>query len=237
MDARMAQRSATWVNAIDSFSEPLDRLHAALDASCVVGSWDWDIVRGTMVYDVGAARLLTGDASLADQEISGLDTIAAVHPADHTWLIEHVEEAVRAGGLMLAEYRIVDAGGHVRWLLSRGRTYHDASEQPVRSRGIIIDITELRSDGERYVVTSGSAADADMLERAADHAIALKRMLTADVPADVRAATDVLLFAIGRALAAGNFEPGHQLLQTPQARVSPSGSLLSSNVRFDAFAA
>ncbi|MCJ2018047.1 PAS domain-containing protein [Methylobacterium sp. E-065] len=205
----MGQRSTTWVNAIDSFSEPLDRLHAALDASCVVGSWDWDIVRGTMVYDAGAARLLTGDASLAEQEISGLETIAAVHPADHAWLIEHVQAAVQAGGLMLAEYRVVDADGHVRWLLSRGRTYQNATGQPVRSRGIIIDITELRSDGERYVVTSGSAADADLLERAADHAMELKRILTADVPADVRAATDVLLFAIGRALAASESEPGH----------------------------
>ena len=199
----------TRVNAIDSFSEPLDRLHAALDASCVVGTWDWDIVRGTMVYDVGAARLLTGDALLAEQEISGLDTIAAVHPADHAWLIEHVQEAVRAGGLMLAEYRVIDSDGQVRWLLSRGRTFHDATGQPARSRGVIIDITELRGDGERYVVTSGSAAMPDMLERAADLATELKRTLTADAPADVRAATDVLLFAIGRALAACESDANH----------------------------
>ncbi|MET3410130.1 PAS domain-containing protein [Methylobacterium sp. 1030] len=205
----MGQRSTKRVNAIDNFSEPLDRLHAALDASCVVGTWDWDIARGTMLYDVGAARLLTGNASLADQEMSGLDTIAAVHPADHAWLIEHVQEAVRAGGLMLAEYRVIDADGHVRWLLSRGRTYHDATGQPVRSRGIIIDITELRGEGERYVVTSGSAADPNMLERVADHAIELKRMLPADTPAEVRAATDGLLFAIGRALADSEVELSH----------------------------
>jgi len=204
----MGQRSTTRVNAIDGFNEPLDRLHAALDASCVVGTWDWDIVRGTMVYDVGAARLLTGDASLAEQEISGLGSIAAVHPADHAWLIEHVQRAVQAGGLMLAEYRVIDADGHVRWLLSRGRTYKDATGQPVCSRGIIIDITELRRDGERYVVTSGSAATPHMLELAADHAMELKQLLTADAPADVRAATDVLLFAIGRALAASASEPG-----------------------------
>lgn len=205
----MGQRSITRVNAIDSFSEPLDRLHAALEASCVVGTWDWDVLRGTMVYDVGAARLLTGDASLAEQEISGVGAIAAVHPADQAWLIEHVQTAVRAGGLVLAEYRVIDADGHVRWLLSRGRTYHDAIEQPVRSRGIIIDITELRGDGERYVVTGSSAAAPDMLERAADQAMELKRMLTLDAPGEVRAATDLLLFAIGRALAVSESKTGH----------------------------
>ena len=205
----MGQRSKMPVNAIDNFSEPLDRLHAALDASCVVGTWDWNITRGTMVYDVGAAQLLTGDASLAEQELSGLDTISAVHPADHTWLIDHVQEAVRAGGLMLAEYRVIDTDGAVRWLLSRGRTFHDTTGQPVRSRGIIIDITELRGAGDRYVVTSGSAADADTLERAADLAVILKRTLTTDAPADVRAATDLLLFALGRALATGGHTDGH----------------------------
>ncbi|MBE7179857.1 MAG: PAS domain-containing protein [Terriglobus roseus] len=205
----MGHRSKMPVNAIDSFSEPLDRLRAALDASCVVGTWDWDITRGTMVYDAGAAQLLAGDVSLAEQEISGLDTIATVHPADHAWLIEHVQEAVLAGGLMLAEYRVIDADGHVRWLLSRGRTYHNAIGQPVRSRGVIIDITELRGGGERYVVTSGSAADANMLERATDLAVALKGVLTVDTPPDVRAATDLLLFALGRALATTGREDGH----------------------------
>lgn len=189
------------INAIDNFSEPLDRLRAALDASCVVGTWDWDIMCGSIVYDAGAAQLLTGDASLAEQEIRGFDTIAAVHPADHAWLTEHVREAVLAGGLMLAEYRVIDAHGHVRWLLSRGRTYHDAAGQPVRSRGVIIDITELRGGGGRYVVTSGSAADADMLGRAVDLAMALKHTLTEDAPTDVRTATDLLLFALGRAVA------------------------------------
>ncbi len=75
----MGHRSGKFVNAIDHFSEPVDRLRAALDASCVVGTWDWDITRGSMIYDAGAAQLLTGDASLANQEIYGMDTVSAVH--------------------------------------------------------------------------------------------------------------------------------------------------------------
>ena len=126
----MGQRSNKPVNAIDGFSEPLDRLRAALDASCVVGTWDWDIVRGVMVYDAGAAHLLTGDASLAGQEIRGIGAIAAVHPADHEWLVERVQSGVRTGGLMLAEYRVIAEDGTVHWLLSRGRTYQDAAGYP-----------------------------------------------------------------------------------------------------------
>jgi PAS domain S-box-containing protein len=199
----MGRRSGKFVNAIDHFSEPVDRLRAALDASCVVGTWDWDLARGSMIYDAGAAQLLTGDASLADQEIYGMDAIAAVHPADHEWLVEHVEQGVRTGGLMVAEYRVLAEDGTIRWLLSRGRTYHDPAGHPVRSRGIIIDITETHETGERYVITNPMTLE-DPLDRAADMAITLKRMLGEVASAEVRASVDLLLLSLGRAIAQGS---------------------------------
>jgi len=196
----MADGSETPINAIDGFGEPLDRLRAALDASCVVGTWEWDIVRGTMMYDAGAAQLLTGDMSLADTRISGLQAIAAVHPDDHPWLVDHVQRAVRAGGLVLAEYRVVAQDGAVRWLLSRGRSFQDPSGEPVRAGGIIIDITEMREGGERYVIGSETAS-LDPLSRAADLAIALKRTLDDDTAAEIHTAVDRLLMCLGRAIA------------------------------------
>lgn len=196
----MGHRSSRFINAIDDFSEPLDRLRAALDASCVVGTWDWDIVLGSMVYDEGAARLLAGDASLADQKLYGVSSIAAVHPADHEWLMEHVQRAIRTAGLILAEYRVIGPDGDVRWLLSRGRTYHDDHGRPIRSRGIIIDITEMQGAGERYLISNAMTPE-DPLDRAAEVAIALKRMIGDDLPAEVRASVDLLLLSIGRALA------------------------------------
>ena len=196
----MGQRSKTPIKAIDGFSEPLDRLRAALEASCVVGVWDWDIVRRAVVYDTGAARLLAGDPALAETELDGAAAMAAVHPADHAWLLEHVQQASKSSGLVIAEYRVVAEDGTVRWLLSRGRTFQDPNGRPVRSRGIIIDITELHQGSERYVL-SNLSAPVDSLERAADLAITLKRTLDADSPPEVRAATDVLLMNLGRALA------------------------------------
>jgi hypothetical protein len=198
----MRERPKTPVKAIDGFGEPRDRLRAALDASCVVGTWDWDIVRRTMVYDVGAARLLTGDPSCADTELSGLETIAAVHPDDHGWLIDHAQRAVKAGGLMLAEYRVVARDGRVHWLLSRGPAPDGRPCPGMSARGIIIDITELRADAERHVF-NGEAMPVDPLERASDLALALKRILGDDVAGEIRIAADLLLMGLGRAIARG----------------------------------
>ena len=188
------------INAIDGFSEDVSRLHDALDASCVVGIWDWDHVRGIVIYDEGAARLLTGDPDLTECEVNGPIAMAAVYPVDQDWLVKRMHEAVRTGGLVLAEYRVMTRDGGTRWLLCRGRTHQNEAGSPLRSNGILIDITEVREGGERYVLNS-SAAGEGSLEQAADLAIALKRTLGADAPPEVRTAADLLLFSLGRALA------------------------------------
>ena len=187
------------INAIDGFEEDLTHLRAALDASCIVGTWDWDHVRGVVVYDKGAARLLTGDPELADREISGTAAAAAVHPADQEWLKDHMSRAAKAGGLVLAEYRVIDGNGSVRWLLNRGRTHQDHHGRPVRSRGILIDITEMRDGGTRYVMNNTPMAE-DPLIRAADLAISLKETLGTKAPTNVRLAADLLLFSLGQAI-------------------------------------
>ena len=197
----MGDGSKAPINAIDGFSEPLDRLRTALDASCVVGTWAWDIVRGTVLYDAGAAQLLAGDGSLADTEIGGLEAIAAVHPDDHPWLLARVRRAVRSSGLVRAEYRVVAPDGTVRKLMSCGRAFQGPGGRPVRAGGILIDITEAPADGMRDVLIAGASPPPDALSRAADLAIALKQVLGPDVAAEIHAATDILLMCLGRAIA------------------------------------
>lgn len=188
------------INVIEGRVENADRLRAALEASCVMGAWEWDHVGGVVVYDAGAARLLTGDADLADCPIKGPLALAAVHPEDLTWLMDHMLQAVWSGGLVLAEYRVFKPDGSVRWLLSRGRTHRNEDGQPQRSHGILMDITEIRDGGDRYVVGKPQAGG-DPLEQAADLAIALKKVLTDDMPGEVRVAAELLLMGLGRALA------------------------------------
>jgi hypothetical protein len=178
----------------------LDGLRAVLDAACVAGTWGWDHVAHFVTYDAGAARLLTGDPELAGRELRAPIAVARVHPSDMTWLMEHMLRAVRTGGVVLAEYRVLQGDGSVRWVLSRGRTYHDAHGRPVRSHGILIDITEMRDGGERYVLGT-KPTQADSLVQAADLAISVKHALASDAPAEVLEAVNLLLLRLGRAIA------------------------------------
>lgn len=178
--------------------ETLNRFRSSLDAA-VVGNWAWDHVRRVVTYDVGAAQLLTGDPDLADQEISHPIALAAVHPTDMTWLMEHMRRAVQVGGVVLAEYRVLQADGAVRWLLSRGRTYHDAAGRPARSHGILIDITKIRDGGERYVLGTDPMPE-DPLLQAAGLAISLKHLLVPAAAPEVVQAANLLLLRIGHAI-------------------------------------
>lgn len=188
----MARRS---VKAIDTRDDRLGRLTAALDASHVVGTWDWDLVRRTIVYDEGAARLLTGDATLADRELDGLASIAAVNPADHASLVDGALRSVREGGPILTEYRVRTPEGGTRWLLSRGRTYHDRDGRPIRARGIVIDVTENRTPPTQ------APGKPDPLIAAADLALAMKQVLEDSHHRELDADVDLLLRKLGFAIA------------------------------------
>ncbi|GEO98108.1 PAS domain-containing protein [Methylobacterium haplocladii] len=175
-------------------------LMAALDASGVVGAWDWDHVRNVAVYDRGAAGLLAGDAALAGCPLDCDAAMPCVHPDDFGALVEETIRATRVGGLFLSEYRVVLGDGRVRWLLSRGRTYLGETGLPLNSRGILIDITEGREDGDSYVTRPTAGVD-HPLEAAADHLTTVRETLTGIGTFRLRAALDVALMEIGKMVA------------------------------------
>lgn len=177
-------------------------LMAALDASGVVGAWDWDHVAHAAVYDRGAAALLAGDADLAGQPLGGMTAMRRVHPDDCAALAEETIRATQVGGLFLSEYRVLLGDGGVRWLLSRGRTYLGETGRPLRSRGILIDITEGRDDGQLYV-TRATAGMEHPIETAADHLIGAREALEGIATFRLRAALDVALLEVGKMIAVG----------------------------------
>jgi PAS domain S-box-containing protein len=79
-----------------------------------------------------------------------------VHPDDRALLRNVTRESrdPRGSGAKDVEYRVVLPDGAVRWLLVRGRTFFEGkgkARQPVRSRGIALDVTE-RKQLEREIL-------------------------------------------------------------------------------------
>lgn len=119
--------------------ESEERRRLALDLTHT-GFWDWHIPTGNLVWNDNYFTLL------------GL-VPGAIEPSDQIWRERvHPEDRERVQGLFAcslearidyeAEYRVVRPDGSVHWVLARGQAIYDESGQPVRSLGVLLDISE-----------------------------------------------------------------------------------------------
>ena len=104
-----------------------------------LGSWEIDLVRGTMVWSEELSRLY-GYPRGTTVDIQ--DLFARVHPDDGITLCSVIREAVRNSSSFDVEYRVVLPEGTTRWLRSQGRLEIDDNCFAVRMLGTAQDITE-----------------------------------------------------------------------------------------------
>jgi hypothetical protein len=164
-----------------------------------VGCWDWDIANNRVHADDVVARLFGVDLCQASTGIPIEQFEAGIHPDDRQWVSADIRRTADMSGQFVAEYRTCPQNGEVRWVLARGRFYHDAVGRPLRSHGIILDITDRKDDRSRFVVEPVNQAD-HVLERAADQCIALRDTLAGAKKPFLLKLVDMVLLELGREL-------------------------------------
>lgn len=178
------------------------RLTAALDASGV-GTWEWMIDEDRVVCCETTAKLF-GLSPREAAEGSPLSRyMRAMHPEDRQRFGRGVETIRQEGGLYVAEYRTVPAPGHIRWVLARGRFEPGANGQVPRARGIVVDVTESRSngsiEGDPFVVSTSE--EGTTLDRLSDAALQMRRLtdtMDRSDAARLRPLLELLLLELGR---------------------------------------
>src|SRR5262245_61791058 len=113
-----------------------------LAASAVrLGLWTWDIVRDE-IWATDKARELYGFTH--SDRLDFQHFFQSLHPDDREPVSQAVAKATKEGGDFESEYRVILPGIGERWLAARGHVEFNDNEQPLRMRGISIDITERR---------------------------------------------------------------------------------------------
>lgn len=113
-----------------------------------VGTFDWDLVDGTLVWDDRLIDLFGYDKTTFDRSIHSFE--ARLHPEDLLRVREDLKTAIDNRGEFVSEYRIVLPGGAVRWVGARGRTLSNKHGVPVRLLGAAWDNT-VRTESEARV--------------------------------------------------------------------------------------
>lgn len=120
----------------------------------MIGSWDWDISTGRVVFNERWAKLRGYRLEEIEPHVDTWEN--GIYPNDfsvyHTALTAHLENRLP---FFQAEYRIRTLSGPLIWILNRGIVIkRDIAGNPLRMAGIEIDITERRrrNDEELHIV-------------------------------------------------------------------------------------
>lgn len=176
------------------------QLQAAIDASDVIGRWDWDIPNDRLYADATVALLFSVDPALAQGGVPLSLFLEAIHPDDRTKTAEVIARSAKAGCSYVQEYRVHSADGAMRWVLARGLIELDRAGKPLRGTGFLIEITQNRAAEAAYSVGMPDRS-AHPLEQAAEHCLAARYAVHKLHEPLLHNMTDMLLLELGRRLA------------------------------------
>lgn len=113
-------------------------------ASAEMGSWDWDIKTGHVIFNERCGKMRGYPLKEKERHFSTWEN--DIHPNDfqayHDALTVHLENKTP---FFQAEYRVRTLSGTLVWVMSRGTVINRDSEgSPLRMAGIEMDITERR---------------------------------------------------------------------------------------------
>lgn len=190
-------------------------------AALSIGVWETDIEADRTRGDAVMARLFGLSEAEAAEGVAIARLLAIFHPDDLAQDRERRRLVVEEGGVFVWEHRVVPAQGVVRWVLARGCYQRDASGR-MYGRGIILDVTDSRSDGHtdgpaRFL--SAREGPGSVLERMTERALEIERMgrdLDTEAAKSMRPLIEKLLHELGRQIAA-------TLVQAPPSSESASG--------------
>jgi len=147
-------------------SESQERMKLATSAGNL-GMWEWDIARDEIwVTETIRRRVGLG----ATERVTLGRFLQSLHPEDREPTRANLDNALKRESEFQAEYRSITAGGDVRWIAARGRIERGDNGEPLRVRGVSVDITN-RKLAEQEV--RGAAEFNQQVLASLDHEIAI----------------------------------------------------------------
>jgi PAS domain S-box-containing protein len=151
------------------------RLRNALRAAGV-GTWHVDLRTNLATHDESLNRILGLDAVETEGSLDDAD-FTRIHPDDDARVMGAIKEAIAERREYGLEYRIVRAGGEIRWLQDRGRIIVDDDGVPRFATGAVMDVTERRQLEDHERALAGERAqlirDLELANRVKDEFLAL----------------------------------------------------------------
>ncbi|MFI7640076.1 SpoIIE family protein phosphatase [Nonomuraea sp. NPDC049400] len=129
-----------------------------------VGTWDWDIRTGDIVWNDAMPTVLGLDPDTVDGRI---DTwMGTIHPDDLPWVLSDMDEAIYTGRMHSTEYRVCRQDGTIGWVRVRGQLVLDDNGEPARMVGTLWDVSRTHDVLETIIAPQTRNAESASAERA-----------------------------------------------------------------------
>jgi len=111
-----------------------------------MAAWHWDLKTNCIVWSKGSARIFGVDfEGLADID----QWLLRLHPDDRQTVWQELRTVIAGEREYDVEFRTVWPDGSMRWIVSRGRVFHDDEGSPARMLGISVDVTQRKLADQR----------------------------------------------------------------------------------------
>lgn len=138
-----------------------ERLRQALNASGMVGTFDWHVQSDTFFSDARFAEMFSVDPAKGDKGAPLAEYLAGIHPEDTERIAGAIKRTVSTGESYVQECRLLRKDGSIRWVETRGECLPGEDGATVRFVGVVVDITSQKNAQERQ----------RLLAREADHRV------------------------------------------------------------------
>jgi PAS domain S-box-containing protein len=130
---------------VPELSEKLQRVLSAVQ----MGIWEWDIDNNYVQWDDAMYRLYKRDPK--DQESHFARWMDALHPDDRPTIQMMMKVAIEnpLTDALNLRFRIYDDTDAMRYIVSKGKIFRDASGRAVHMSGVNIDVTEEETTSEK----------------------------------------------------------------------------------------
>jgi len=143
--ARANQDLVRKIEEKERAEEELRRSQASLAKAQQVarlGHWEWDVLKGRMIYSDQAIRIFGVPAAELTYTIEGV--LERIHSEDRPEVKQALDRLLAEGTTVQFEFRIIRPNGKVRHVRSEAELTRDEAGRPLRMFGTIQDLTELR---------------------------------------------------------------------------------------------
>ena len=149
LEARVAERTAALAASTRQLRQS-ERLRSLALAAGQMGSWEWNVARGSTTWDQGQCEIFGVDPSTFVPTVDSVRPL--ISPGDFELLERAFRKLSKNANTFQTEFRVLRPNGDVRWCTGTAIANFDERGRLIWLSGVVADITERKRAEERQIL-------------------------------------------------------------------------------------